>query len=275
MASIRTDQAEGLRRMIAKPAPRVLTFLSSAPGNDKSATLLNLGASLARTGSNVLVVDANVATRGVGAVLDRGKAGTLLQAASAQRSLSDVIRPMQQGLALSVMARRVMSDKERQNMAALFARLAADNDIVVVDADLDGSDMLPLPALADGEIIVQVEDRTESVTAAYSLVKRVTDRYGRRTISILVTGTDISRAGKIYKSIATAARRYLALEIHSIGAVPNDEHLARATRLGRPVIDAFPLADASVAFRDLAGHFSRCGETPGRGNAQSGSPVRI
>jgi flagellar biosynthesis protein FlhG len=65
----------------------------------------------------------------------------------------------------------------------------------------------------------------------------------------------------IYKNIAAAASRYLALELQSIGSVPPDEHLARATRLGRTVIDAFPLAGASVAFRDLAGRFSRCTRT--------------
>jgi flagellar biosynthesis protein FlhG len=67
----------------------------------------------------------------------------------------------------------------------------------------------------------------------------------------------------IYKNIAAAASRYLALELQSIGSVPPDEHLARATRLGRTVIDAFPLAGASVAFRDLAGRFSRCTMQPG------------
>lgn len=276
MASIRTDQAEGLRRMIAKPAPRVLTFLSSAPGHEKSATLLNLGASLARTGSGVLLIDANATTRGVGAGLDRANGGTLLQAACSQRRLSDVILAMQQGFSLAVMARRGMNDRERQSMSVLFASLAADNDILLVDAELDRADTLPLSAMAEGELIVQVEDRTESVTTAYSLVKRVSDRYGRRPVSILVTGTDAARAGKIYRSIATAARRYLALEVHSIGAVPHDEHLARASRLGRSVIDAFPLADASVAFRDLAVRFARDGEASARSNPQSpGSTVRI
>jgi flagellar biosynthesis protein FlhG len=41
-----------------------------------------------------------------------------------------------------------------------------------------------------------------------------------------------------------------------MGSVPADEHLNRAARLGRSVIDAYPLAGASVAFRRLAGQFS-------------------
>jgi flagellar biosynthesis protein FlhG len=41
-----------------------------------------------------------------------------------------------------------------------------------------------------------------------------------------------------------------------MGAVPADEYLQRAARLGRAVVDAFPLAGASVAFRRLAGRFA-------------------
>jgi flagellar biosynthesis protein FlhG len=45
------------------------------------------------------------------------------------------------------------------------------------------------------------------------------------------------------------------VQLHSIGFVPQDEHVTRAARLGRAVIDAFPLTGASVAFRRLAEHF--------------------
>ncbi|MBL4951776.1 hypothetical protein JK635_05925, partial [Neobacillus sp. YIM B02564] len=102
MASIRIDQAEGLRRMVAKPAPRVLTFLSATPDHEKSATLLNLGASLARAGSGVLLLDACATARGVGAGLDRMHGGTLLQAARAEARLADVVLPMPQGFGIAV-----------------------------------------------------------------------------------------------------------------------------------------------------------------------------
>jgi flagellar biosynthesis protein FlhG len=48
LASFDFDQAEGLRRMLAGPKPRIVTFLSATPSDDKGAMLVNLGASLAR-----------------------------------------------------------------------------------------------------------------------------------------------------------------------------------------------------------------------------------
>jgi flagellar biosynthesis protein FlhG len=44
-----------------------------------------------------------------------------------------------------------------------------------------------------------------------------------------------------------------------MGSVPADEYLQRAARLGRAVVDAFPLAGASVAFRQLAGRLALAG----------------
>jgi flagellar biosynthesis protein FlhG len=55
--------------------------------------------------------------------------------------------------------------------------------------------------------------------------------------------------------MAQAANRYLAVKLGSMGSVPADDHLKRAMHLGRSVVDAFPLAGASVAFRRLAGRF--------------------
>lgn len=259
MASIRIDQAEGLRRMVSKPAPRVLSFLSAAGDSEKSATLLNLGASLAQTGSGVFLLDACLKRRGVGAGLDRLKGGTLLQAARGDRTLAEVVLAMPHGFDMAVLSRKAIGASESERMAALFDRLTADNDIVLVDAELDAGDALPLEAMGNGDIIVQVEDSQPSMTAAYMIVKRLSQHYGRRPVSILVTGATPARADAVYRNLATAASRHLALELHSIGSVPNDEHLARAMSLGRTVIDAFPLAGASVAFRTLAGQFSSRG----------------
>jgi Mrp family chromosome partitioning ATPase len=63
LANFDFDQAEGLRRMLAKPAPRIVTFLSATPDHDKGAMLVNLGASLARTGNDVLLLDACASAR--------------------------------------------------------------------------------------------------------------------------------------------------------------------------------------------------------------------
>jgi flagellar biosynthesis protein FlhG len=36
------------------------------------------------------------------------------------------------------------------------------------------------------------------------------------------------------------------------GSIPCDEHLSRAAKLGRSVIDAFPMSNSSTAFKEIA-----------------------
>lgn len=261
MANFTFDQAEGLRRMLAGPKPRVLTFLSAASAEEKSSVLVNLGASLSQAGRDVLLVDACGAAEGISSHLDAVRGATLMQVARRERALGDVIQYVPQGFGVAALRRGPMrpaasvaeqaAQASRLNEA--FNVLATRVDIAVVEAELDKDDAFPLAALAGSEIVVHVANSPESVKGAYTIIKRLNGRLGRRPFSILVTGASDKEAKLVYENMAQAANRYLAVKLNSMGSVPADEHLKRAMKLGRAVVDAFPLAGASVAFRQLAG----------------------
>jgi len=44
----------------------------------------------------------------------------------------------------------------------------------------------------------------------------------------------------------------MQIELEFFGAIPKDEHLTKAAKLGRSVVDAFPLASASSALKQIA-----------------------
>jgi flagellar biosynthesis protein FlhG len=48
------------------------------------------------------------------------------------------------------------------------------------------------------------------------------------------------------------AKRFMQIELEFFGAIPKDEHLSKAAKLGRSVIDAFPMAVASAALQKIA-----------------------
>ncbi|NMM28505.1 MAG: MinD/ParA family protein [Glaciimonas sp.] len=261
MANFSFDQAEGLRRMLAGPKPRIITFLSATDREDKSAMLVNLGASLVGAGSDVLLLDACIESTGIGPWLGLPNGVTLLDAARKKCDIAEIIKPMAQGFGLARLAsERFYSGKydpdEVSNVANTFDALVTQSDVVVVDGELDVEDMFPMSAMASSEIVVQVSTNPTSIMTAYGLIKRLSSRLGRRSFSILVTGASEKEAKVIYGNMAQAASRYLAIQLNSMGSVPADEHLSRATRLGRSVVDAYPLAGASIAFRRLAGRFA-------------------
>lgn len=223
--------------------------------------LVNLGASLVRTGSNVLLLDACSQSDGIAARLGATHGATLQQVARQERALDEVVQTMPQGFGVATLAhgplRSAAKDQNQmRRLANAFGILSKQTDIVVVDAELGADDGFPIPAMASGEIVIQVSTGPASIKSAYSIIKRLNAQLGRRPFSVLVTGASEKEAQVVYENMAQAAKRYLAIELNSMGSVPADEHLKRAARLGRAVIDAFPLAGASVAFRRLAGRFA-------------------
>lgn len=261
MASFECDQAEGLRRMLAGPRPRIFTFLSATSAAEKSAMLINLSASLATGGSNVVLLDACASNAGITHRIGLEMQATLLDVARQERALNQVVRAMPQGFGLASLTRGSLraatcdADQLRR-LSNAFGVFAAQADVLVVDAELDESGNFPFPGMADSDIVVQVAPGAASIKHAYALIKRLNAQVGRRPFGILVTGANEQEAGAIYRNMAQAASRYLAVQLHSVGSVPPDEYMTRAARLGRAVTDAFPLAIASVAFRRLAEHFA-------------------
>jgi flagellar biosynthesis protein FlhG len=262
LANFDFDQAEGLRRMLAGPKPRIVTFLSATPEDDKGAMLVNLGASLARAGNDVMIVDACEHDYGVAQRLGVDRGGSLLQVARQECALNQVIHQAPQGFQVASMVRRsgghgeYVGREDTRRLAKTFDVLVKQAGIVIVDGEFGDDDTFPLPIMENSEIFVQVSCNAASITAAYSLVKRLSQQLGRRPFGILVTGASEAEAKVVYDNMATAATRYLAVPLSCMGSVPADEYLHRAARLGRAVVDAFPLAGASVAFRELAGRFA-------------------
>ncbi|CAN5239065.1 flagellar biosynthesis protein FlhG [soil metagenome] len=275
MGSFALDQAAGLRRMLAGARPRVFTFVSATSEEDKSAMLVNLGASLAQVGSDVLLLDASAAASGVAARLQAARGASLLQVARGERSIDEVIQLMPQGFGLARLSHGALngvfrSKEEIARVGQAFDSLAQKVDIVAIDGILNPDDSFPIPAMASGEIVIQVANSAASIKSAYSIIKRLASQLGRRSFGVLVTGATDEEATVVYANMAQAASRYLALQLTSMGSVPADDHLKRASRLGRSVVDAFPQAGASHAFRKLAGRFAAA-ERPAPG--MRGMPV--
>lgn len=270
MASFECDQAEGLRRMLAGPKPRIFSFFSATSSAEKSAMLVNLGASLSAGGNHVVLLDACTSRQGIVNRIDddANTRATLLDVARQQRALNQVVRKMPQGFALASLTRGSVRSSAQydadqvRRLGNTFALLASQTDVLIVDAELDDDDQFSIPMIANSEIVVQVSPAAASIKNAYALIKRLNERLGRRPFGILVSAADEAAAQKIYQNLARTASRYLALQLHYVGVIPADEHTTRAARLGRAVTDAFPLAAASVAFRTLAQHFSLSSGSP-------------
>ena len=256
------DQAEGLRRLLELPKPRVLTFLSALKEEEKSGMLINLGACLARQGQRVLIVDAKSSPDSVGAWLNADLDQTLLDVAQQQRTMKEAIKLISSGLSVAMLSKypTALDQLPKENfrrLSRVFDIAVNNSDLVIVDSEIDVNDNFPIAALDDSEIVIQVSANPMTIKTAYGLIKRVNSRIGRRSYGILVSGVTEKQAQLVYSNMAQAANRYLAVPLNFVGYLPEDDHMKKAAHLGRSVIDAFPLAGASLAFSFLAQQFTQ------------------
>jgi flagellar biosynthesis protein FlhG len=280
LANFDFDQAEGLRRMLAGPKPRIISFLSATQAEDKSNLLINLATSLTKAGNDVLVVDACSGLRGVSSQLGLSSGATLSGVARQEYALNQALKKTTQGFSMVTVTRGQLhsaqhAPDETRRISKALDILIKQNTIVVVDGELTNDDSLPMPIMTSSEIVIQVGNHPHSIKAAYCLIKHLNQELGRRPFGILVTGASEIEARVIFDNMAQAANRYLAVQLNSLGSVPADDHVKKAARLGRAVVDAFPLTGASVAFRRLAGHFELPTTPAWAGTASSLSRFRM
>ncbi len=203
MASLQTDQAEGLRRRLAAPLPGLCTVLSADDDAQKDAIMQRLAASMSRRGCEVLLVDGAASA---------GCARTLLDVAHGHASLDEASCADDGGYRRA----RLGAQNDDPALAALLRQLAATKARVLVDARLDAHGRLPLPLLADGEVVVQLSGSEASIRTAYEMLRALKDQCARGTVSLLVTAADPVHARRVRANLFQAASRYLALAVRSI-----------------------------------------------------------
>lgn len=254
-SSTPNDQAAGLRRLMAKPKPRIVSILSSSSAQNQPRLLTNLATSIMNLGCEVLVVHASPESRENNYEVE--KLASLLEVAQQRAHIQSAIKISSHGFSVAkLMHKNLFRNKHDSDNSRLlnriFSNLAHQYEIVLVDTFVNEGNLLPLSTLNESEIIIQLSRKPESITQAYTLIKQICSELGRRSFGIIVDDATDAQAQILFRNIFEVAKRFMHIELEFFGAIPADEHLSRATKLGRSVIDAFPLATASTALKQIA-----------------------
>ncbi|PKO45138.1 MAG: MotR [Betaproteobacteria bacterium HGW-Betaproteobacteria-22] len=252
---LQNDQAAGLRRIMAKPRPRIVSILSATPAQNQARLITNLAASMIDQGSTVLVMHASEEARDAHYQLEHTR--TLLETVMQKSSTGHAIKTTRYGFsALKLMHKKSKHYLGEENNHALldrvFNHLAHQYGIVLVDTELNEAGVLPLNTLNEAEIIIQLTRNPESITEAYRLIKQIYNALGRRSFGIIVDDATESQAKTVFRNISDVAKRFMRIDLEFFGAIPVDDHMHRAARHGRSVIDAFPMAIATAALKQIA-----------------------
>lgn len=266
-----TDQAEGLRRLLQKSTARVMTVAAARCGMGATSVVVNLAASLARAGKEVLVLDENLAHDNVGNMLALKPRYDLLNAARRDKAWREIMLHPQPGVCVLPAARAIQAlpqlpAAERERLLQCLSEASRGVDVVLVDAAAGvapaahaqpgrhASCCSPISAslTPDQPLFLVLNATASAITESYALIKRMAMQDGRRDFGIIINKVrDEQEAQAVFDNVAQVAHRHLRAHLDYLGYIPLDDKLRRATQLGRPVVEAFPSAQSALAFGEL------------------------
>jgi flagellar biosynthesis protein FlhG len=244
------DQAEGLRRLLARDVSRMVAVVGGARSAGSTSTVANLAAALVNQGKDVLVIDERIGAASVCAALGVTAPGTLAAVASGAMALADAVGRTEHGIAVLPAPRHSVDDIAPADLTAAINGLA---DIVLIDAGVDAQGALSRLAMQAHDVVVVMRVDAQSITSAYACVKRLHYAHAIQQFRVLINGAATAAdAQGVFQNLSGVASRYLAVSLAPAGAVAMDARVGRAQKLHRSVVDAFPGAAAAIDFRSVA-----------------------
>jgi flagellar biosynthesis protein FlhG len=252
------DQAEGLRRMLGRQTPKVITFVSGGRHTGKTTSAINIAVALAQAGRGVMLLDENRGTHNIGGSLGIETQADLLDVMRGMRAFEQAMVAGPQGIVILPAGRGVhalgeIDEYGRSLLIEGFARVAAGLDYIIVDtAPGLSSRLLPL-SHPEQETILVAGHTGPAQADAYGMMKLLHRELGKRDLRLLVSlvRTDEEAAGA-YRNIAGVARHYLGATVDYLGVVPLDERVRKGFRAGRAAIEMFAHAPCSQHWRTQA-----------------------
>jgi flagellar biosynthesis protein FlhG len=257
--SFHFDQAEGLRRLLARSAAQVLTVVGARSGLGATSVVINLAANWAREGKAVLILDEHLSASNVANSFALKPRYDLLNVIRGDKTLREVILSGSYGLKILPVARAMqalpkLTETERQRLLNCLTEAARGMDTVLVDAAAREGQSVSASLSGDEPLLLVLNGTAQGITESYALLKQMALQNGRQVFDIIVNKiNDECEARAIADNMSQLAQRNLQVRLNYIGYIPVDEKLKRAGQLARPLIDAFPHSVSALAIREIAG----------------------
>jgi flagellar biosynthesis protein FlhG len=277
------NQAWGLKDMInaitgerdsAPPAPhrphqaanagaqrrrcRAIAVAGGKGGVGKTTVAVNRGMSLAMAGHDVMLLDADMGLANVDVLLGLAPSRHLGHLLDGTATLEELVLEAPHGLKVvpgGSGARRLaqLGNGEHAAVIRAFDELPKPPDYLLVDTAAGLSDNVAMFAAAADDVVVVVCDEPASLTDAYALVKVLSRDFGVRRFRMVANQVrNAGEARALHQKLAKVSDRFLDIVLDFFGMVPQDERLRQAIRRQSAVVDLWPAARSSQAFKQLA-----------------------
>ncbi len=237
---------------------QVIAVTGGKGGVGKSNVSVNLAIALAELGRRVVVMDADLGLANIDVLLGLTANHNISDVLAGECSLRDVLVNGPGGIRIvpaSSGTQRMtqLSPMEHAGLINAFSELGDDIDVLIVDTAAGISESVVSFLRASQEILLVVCDEPTSITDAYAMIKLLNRDYGLYRFRVLSNQVRSQQEGKhLYNKLSRVTERFLDVALQYVGSIPYDEAVRKAVQRQRAVLDAYPRAKASLAFKSLA-----------------------
>jgi len=237
---------------------QVIAVTGGKGGIGKSNVSINLALALSALGRRVVVLDADLGLANIDVLLGITSNKNLADVLSGECGLREVMVNGPGGIkvvpASSGTQKMVsLSPLEHAGLINAFSEISGDLDVLIVDTAAGISDGVVSFLRAAQEIVVVVVDEPTSITDSYALIKLLNRDYGVHRFRVLANMVKTQQEGRhLYSKLVKVTDRFLDVALQYVGSIPFDEAVKKSVQRQRAVLDAYPRAKASLAYKSLA-----------------------
>ncbi|WP_283789848.1 MinD/ParA family protein [Bermanella sp. WJH001] len=237
---------------------QVIAITGGKGGVGKSNVSVNLSIALAEMGRRVVLLDADLGLANIDVLLGITSKNNISNVLNGDVSLRDVLVNGPGGIKIIPAASGTqemaqLDAREHAGLIRAFSSIADQLDILVIDTAAGIGDGVTSFVKAAQEAVIVVTDEPTSITDAYALIKLLNRDHGMFRFRVLANMVKTSQDGhNLFAKLTKVTDRFLDVALQYVGCIPFDDSVKRSVQRQRAVVEAYPRAKASLAYKSLA-----------------------
>lgn len=261
------DQAQSLRNLVQmqqnSPArtTKVITVTSGKGGVGKSNFTLNFALALSSKGYKVLVFDADIGLANIDVLMGMTPKYNLYHLLKKEKTIWDIIQEGYNGLQFIAGGSGFndlirLTEQELEYFTEQVGQLHGHADFILFDTGAGLSKETLKFILAAEETFVVTTPEPTSITDAYAIIKMVNNIQPGIAFRLVVNRVSDGKEGKqTSDKIALVAKRFLEMDIATLGFIFDDPNIPKAVKRQIPFSVAFPNTTASKNMMELVDNY--------------------